>query len=177
MISFLLFLLFVISVFVGSCVCYSLYCGQKRLEDLITKRQNNNFYLQVEKSTTTQENTKELQREEPDETIVTIDDSNNSGLTYSTKKVSVFEDSREKIVVMINYKQKISETAYRNIDKTFILRKGMDVEEVMDVLGEPEEVDYPNESITSLRYPGASDFDYVEVYIADDGLWKVENFR
>ena len=172
---------------VSGVIWYRLYATQKLLEAKYAAHQQNNFYLQVKKTEEQKLPTADLEKE-PGRTIVDISEdepdvrvamSNSNGVMWSTKQIDIVnrEDTREKIVVQINYKESLGQGAYHRVDRTFILRKGMDVEEVMGILGEPYEVDYPTDGVTVLRYEGAGDDDHVNVYIDINGLWKIEKYQ
>lgn len=164
----------------GGVMWYELFKSQRRLESMYNNQSRTNFYLNVAKKT---EEQKLESSKEPERTIVDVDEdanvrvvSDNNGLTWSTKQVNIstVEDNREKIVVQINARESLGQNAYHYVDKTFILRKGMDVEEVMGVLGEPDEIQYPSDKMMRLRYPGAGDDEYLDVLIYEGEFYKVE---
>lgn len=143
---------------------------QKRLQSSLEKQQRNNFYLSVKKNAQTQA------KDEPKIEVV----SNNDNPLYfketSSVKVNLSscleEDKREKIPVQLYYDKKVGNNAYQRIFGTVILRKDMDVQEIINKIGEPVDIQY-DETLTFMYYIGKDEKRF-RLILYNGNLWKVE---
>ena len=140
---------------------------QKRLQSSLEKQQRNNFYLSVKKNAQTQA------KDEPKIEVV----SNNDNPICFKETSSVIsscleEDKREKIPVQLYYDKKVGNNAYQRICGTVILRKDMDVQEIINKIGEPVDIQY-DEEFTFMYYIGKDDKRF-RLVLYNGNLWKVE---
>ena len=153
-----LFLVFIIGIAtaVNLAVIFKFTARQNALENAFANKKSNNFYLSVKKSTEEEipEEEKNTIIDLSDATITTEDE---SPLTYVQKDISLTanpQDIREKMIVQLMVKEMESANVYHYAKRTFILRKGMDVDEIIEHVGEPENINYDNR-FTDMIYKGA----------------------
>lgn len=167
------------SVSFNAIVIYNIIKRQNIMERALTNKQSHNhFYLSLNNQKKLEQDVrsnKQEQETEDDKSIVTIvDDTKNGDLYYKeTKSVSAIDDSREKMVVQVCVREDISDTTYRMVNKTFILRKGMDVEEIISIIGEPKDIAYDDETLTRMVYDSVKDDEDVNLLLHKGMLYRI----
>jgi hypothetical protein len=170
-----LFLVFIIGIVTATnlVVIYKFSTRQNSLENAIANKKSNNFYLSVKKSSE-EEKPQETSNSIVDLSDVTISTEDESPLTYVQKTISLTTDTqdiREKMIVQLIVNELESPNVYRNVKRTFILRKDMDVDEIIECIGEPVDIKY-YDNFTDMIYRGPEG--KVSLILSGGRLLKIE---